>query len=62
MAIGGSIGSYIPFLWGEIASISFSGLIFSSIGSILGIVYGYRKTHPKENSVYGATDPDDDII
>jgi hypothetical protein len=45
MAVGGTLGSYIPYLWGEFSILSFSGLIFSSVGSVLGILYGYKKTH-----------------
>jgi hypothetical protein len=62
MAIGGTVGGYIPYLWGEVSIISFSGLLFSSIGSIIGILYGYRKTHPKETGLVSLLDPDDDII
>ena len=63
MTIGSTVGSYIPYSWGEVSIVSFSGLVCGSIGAILGILYGYKKTHPK--AVTMATqinDPDDDII
>ena len=63
MTIGSSVGSYLPYAWGEVSIISFSGLVCGSIGAILGILYGYKKTHPKDAVVTNqTTDSDDDII
>lgn len=42
MSVGGTIGGYIPTLWGADSMFSFSGLIFSAIGSIVGIYIGFR--------------------
>jgi hypothetical protein len=42
MSIGGTIGSYIPTLWGNTSFLSFSGLFFGAIGSIIGIYIGFR--------------------
>ncbi len=42
MSIGGTIGSYIPTLWGDTSFLSFSGLFFGAIGSIIGIYIGFR--------------------
>jgi hypothetical protein len=41
MFAGSTIGSYIPVLWGA-SLLSFSSILFSVIGGILGIVIGYR--------------------
>jgi hypothetical protein len=41
MFAGSTIGSYIPVLWGG-SLLSFSSILFSVIGGILGIVIGYR--------------------
>ena len=62
MAIGSTVGSYIPYAWGEISIISFSGLICSSIGAIIGILYGYKKTHSIREQITADRDPDEDII
>ena len=42
--IGGTIGSYIPMLWGA-NSFSFSSLFFGAVGAILGIFIAFRLTH-----------------
>ena len=39
--VGGIIGSYIPGLWGE-ESFSLMGIIFGSIGAIIGIILSYK--------------------
>ncbi len=39
--VGGFVGGYIPSLWGA-GGLSFSGLLFSALGSIVGIVLGFR--------------------
>jgi uncharacterized membrane protein YeaQ/YmgE (transglycosylase-associated protein family) len=41
LTIGSSIGSYIPSLWGA-GMFSFSSLLFSAIGSIIGIYLGFK--------------------
>ena len=41
MILGGFLGGYIPSLWGA-GSFSFSGLIFTAIGSMVGIFLGFR--------------------
>ena len=43
-AIGGSIGSYIPLIWGG-SSFSFSSILLGSIGAIVGIWLAFRLTH-----------------
>ncbi|MCX6753359.1 MAG: hypothetical protein NTW62_03395 [Candidatus Nomurabacteria bacterium] len=39
--IGSTLGGYIPTLWGADA-FSFSSIIFSSLGAILGIYIGFK--------------------
>lgn len=39
--LGGILGSYVPGIWGE-DSFSLMGIVFGSIGAILGILIGYR--------------------
>ncbi len=41
--IGGTVGGFIPALWGG-SSFSFSGIIFNSIGAILGIYIMFKIT------------------
>ncbi len=41
MAIGSTIGGYIPTLWGA-GFLSFSSVILTAIGGILGIYLGYK--------------------
>lgn len=41
VAVFGTIGGFIPLLWGETA-FSFSSLIFNGIGGIFGIWLAYR--------------------
>ncbi len=41
--IGGTLGSYLPYLWGEINAISFSSLITSALGSAFGIYLAYKQ-------------------
>ena len=40
--VGGAVGAYIPALWGDTSLLSFSSIITSTIGGILGIWVGYR--------------------
>lgn len=42
MGVGGTIGGYIPSLWGADSMFSFSSILFSAIGSIVGIYIGFR--------------------
>ena len=39
--IGSTIGSFIPLLWGA-SVFSFSSIIFSGLGGILGIIAAYQ--------------------
>ncbi len=41
MAIGSAIGSYIPALWGD-SLFSFSSVLLTAVGGILGIWLGYK--------------------
>jgi len=41
MSIGSATGSYVPELWGA-GFLSFSSLLLTAIGGILGIWIGYR--------------------
>jgi hypothetical protein len=44
MTIGASIGGYIPIAWGA-STLSYQSIFLSAVGGLLGIWYGYRKTH-----------------
>lgn len=39
--VGSTVGSFIPNLWGA-GFLSFSSIIFSAIGGLLGIWLGYK--------------------
>jgi uncharacterized membrane protein YeaQ/YmgE (transglycosylase-associated protein family) len=39
--VGGYAGGYIPLLWGA-GTFSFSGLLFSALGSCIGIWLGFQ--------------------
>jgi hypothetical protein len=41
MAIGSSLGSYIPELWGA-GMFSFSSIIFGSLGAMAGVYIGFK--------------------
>lgn len=41
MFLGTTVGSYVPVLWGE-SILSFTSIVFSVIGGILGILLGYQ--------------------
>ncbi len=41
LTIGSAVGGYLPVLWG-VDLISFSSVILSAIGGIVGIWLGYR--------------------
>jgi hypothetical protein len=42
--IGGTIGGYIPMLWGD-SAFSFTSILLSGVGSILGIYLAFKMTH-----------------
>jgi len=44
MILGGWLGGYVPLLWGS-NYFSFSSIIFSALGAILGIWIAFRLTH-----------------
>lgn len=44
MFVGGTLGSYLPLLWGS-GYFSLSSVFFSAIGAILGIWLGFKLTH-----------------
>lgn len=39
--VGSTVGGLIPALWGD-SALSFTSIILSAIGGIVGIYYGYR--------------------
>jgi predicted MFS family arabinose efflux permease len=41
MAIGSTLGGFVPSLWGA-DMLSLSGIIFSAVGGFLGIYIGYK--------------------
>ncbi len=41
LAVGSAVGGYLPALWGG-ELLSFSSLILSGVGGIVGIWLGYR--------------------
>lgn len=41
MTIGGTVGAYVPMLWGD-SGFSMSSVIFSGVGGILGIWIGFK--------------------
>ncbi len=41
MIIGSAVGGFIPALWGE-GFFSFSSIILSAVGGVLGIWAGYK--------------------
>lgn len=41
MAVGGTVGGFVPLLWGADA-FSFSGILWNAIGAVAGIWIGYR--------------------
>ena len=42
--IGGTIGGYIPYLWGA-GFLSFSSLLLSALGSLAGLYLGFKISH-----------------
>ena len=43
MTVGSVVGGYMPMLWGDIF-LSFTSILTSGIGSIIGIVLMYKLT------------------
>ena len=41
--VGGTIGGYVPYLWGA-PYFSFSSLIFNALGALLGIWLSFKLT------------------
>jgi hypothetical protein len=41
VAIGGTIGSFVPALWGS-SEMSLASILFGAIGSVVGVVLGAR--------------------
>jgi len=41
MAVGSTIGGFIPALWGD-SMFSISSMFFGSVGAIVGIYFGYK--------------------
>ena len=41
MAVGSTIGSFVPLLWGA-DLISFSSVVVSGVGAVLGVWGGYQ--------------------
>jgi uncharacterized membrane protein YeaQ/YmgE (transglycosylase-associated protein family) len=41
MFLGSTVGSYVPLLWGT-SVFSFTSIVFSVIGGLLGIWLGYQ--------------------
>jgi hypothetical protein len=39
--VGSTLGSFVPLLWGD-SVLSFSSIVFSAVGGLLGIWAGYR--------------------
>lgn len=40
--VGSTIGSYLPVLWGDAGFFSFSSIIFSTIGGLVGVYIGFK--------------------
>lgn len=40
--IGGIVGAYIPFLWGDTDLFSGWGILLSTVGGLVGIWAGYK--------------------
>lgn len=44
MLVGSTIGGFIPALWGD-SFLSFSSIIFSALGAMVGIYVVFKLTH-----------------
>ena len=42
--LGGTLGSYVPLLWGD-GHFSFASVLCSALGGIVGIWIGFKLTH-----------------
>jgi hypothetical protein len=42
-AVGGTVGSFVPMLWGS-PDLSLGSFAFGTIGGILGLIFGARLT------------------
>ena len=42
VGVGGTIGGALPYLWGNYNFLSFSSVILSAVGGIIGIWVGYQ--------------------
>jgi uncharacterized membrane protein YeaQ/YmgE (transglycosylase-associated protein family) len=42
--VGSTLGGSIPLLWGA-SFLSFSSIILSAVGAIVGIIIGFKLTH-----------------
>ena len=41
--VGGTIGGYLPVLWGG-SAFSFSSILLSAVGAVVGIYFGWKMT------------------
>jgi hypothetical protein len=41
MVVGSTLGGCVPMIWGQ-DLFSFSSVLFSAIGAIIGIYFGYK--------------------
>lgn len=41
MAVGSTVGSYVPALWGD-SFLSYSSVILGGVGGMLGVYLGYK--------------------
>jgi len=42
VGLGGTIGGALPYLWGDYNFLSFSSIILSAVGGLIGIWVGYQ--------------------
>ena len=42
LGIGGTVGGALPYFWGDYGLFSFSSIILSTIGGLIGIWAGYK--------------------
>lgn len=60
--IGSTVGSYIPYLWGEINAISFSGLVTSALGGCAGIFLAYKKNKTLDGTYIDKSHKDEEEV
>lgn len=41
MFVGGTIGGFVPLLWGD-SGFSFAGIFFNAVGAIIGIYVAFK--------------------